>query len=183
MAAIGELSALRSKKGQATRAPSERNDGKAAVFFLLPWFVGLLLIVAGPLVASLYLSFTDYDLLSDPNVVGLDNYVQLFQDPRLSQALYVTFSYVLVSVPLQLAAALGLALLLDRGLRGLAIYRSVYYLPSLLGSSVAIAILWRQIFGAQGLGNQVLAICGRSEERRVGEVRTAGPAADAYGTD
>ncbi|HLS26749.1 MAG TPA: sugar ABC transporter permease [Beutenbergiaceae bacterium] len=156
MAAIGELSALRSKKGQATRAPSERNDGKAAVFFLLPWFVGLLLIVAGPLVASLYLSFTDYDLLSDPNVVGLDNYVQLFQDPRLSQALYVTFSYVLVSVPLQLAAALGLALLLDRGLRGLAIYRSVYYLPSLLGSSVAIAILWRQIFGTNGLVNQVL---------------------------
>src|SRR5690625_305897 len=156
MAAIGELSALRSKKGQATRAPSERNDGKAAVFFLLPWFVGLLLIVAGPLVASLYLSFTDYDLLSDPNVVGLDNYVQLFQDPRLSQALYVTFSYVLVSVPLQLAAALGLALLLDRGLRGLAIYRSVSYLPSLLGSSVAIAILWRQIFGTNGLVNQVL---------------------------
>lgn len=156
MAAIGELSALRSKKGQATRAPSERNDGRAAVFFLLPWFIGLLLIVAGPLVASLYLSFTDYDLLSDPNVIGLDNYVQLFEDPRLSQALYVTFSYVLISVPLQLAAALGLALLLDRGLRGLAIYRSVYYLPSLLGSSVAIAILWRQIFGTNGLVNHVL---------------------------
>lgn len=156
MAALGELSKLRSKEGRATRAPSERNDGKAAVFFLAPWFVGLILIVAGPLVASLYLSFTDYDLLSDPNVIGMDNYVRLFEDPRLIQALYVTFSYVLISVPLQLAAALGLALLLDRGLRGLAIYRSVYYLPSLLGSSVAIAILWRQIFGTNGLVNQVL---------------------------
>jgi multiple sugar transport system permease protein len=67
---------------------------------------------------------------------------------------------VVVSVPLQLAAALALALLLDRGLRGLAIYRSVYYLPSLLGSSVAIALLWRQVFGADGLVNQVLAFFG-----------------------
>ncbi|MGC0272945.1 carbohydrate ABC transporter permease [Pseudactinotalea sp. Z1739] len=156
MAALGELSKLRSKAGRPTRSPSERNDGKAAVFFLAPWFVGLGLIVAGPLVASLYLSFTDYDLLSDPNVIGLDNYVRMFNDPRLIQALFVTFSYVFISVPLQLGAALGLALVLDKGLRGLSLYRSVYYLPSLLGSSVAIAILWRQIFGTNGLVNQVL---------------------------
>ena len=68
----------------------------------------------------------------------------------------MTFIYVFVSVPLQLAFALVLALVLDRGLRGLAFYRSVFYLPSLLGGSVAIAILWRQIFGADGLVNQVL---------------------------
>lgn len=74
----------------------------------------------------------------------------------------VTFTYVLISVPLQLAAALGLAMLLDRGLRGLAFYRSAFYLPSLLGSSVAIAILWRQLFGANGLVNQLLAIFGYS---------------------
>lgn len=156
MAALGELSKLRSKKGHATRSPAERNDGRAALFFLGPWFIGLILIVAGPLFASLYLSFTDYDLLSDPNVIGFTNYLRMFDDPRLMQSLVVTFTYVFVSVPLQLAAALGLALVLDRGLRGLALYRSVYYLPSLLGSSVAIAILWRQIFGTQGLVNQVL---------------------------
>ena len=159
MAAITELSELR-KKGRASRSPSEKNDGKAALLFLAPWFVGLALIVAGPLFASLYLSLTDYDLLSDPGFIGLDNYLRMLDDPRLRTALVVTFTYVFVSVPLQLAAALLLALVLDRGLRGLAIYRSVFYLPSLLGSSVAIAILWRQIFGTQGLVNQVLALVG-----------------------
>ncbi len=160
MSALGELATLRRSRPRPTRSPAERNDGKAAVFFLGPWFVGLVLIVAGPLVASLYLSFTDYDLLSDPGFLGLDNYRQMLTDPRLRTALVVTFTYVLVSVPLQLAAALGLALLLDRGLRGLAIYRSVFYLPSLLGSSVAIALLWRQVFGSEGLVNQGLAVLG-----------------------
>ena len=161
MSALGELSTLRKGRGQrVTRSPSERNDGKAAIFFLGPWFIGLGLIVVGPLLASLYLSFTDYDLLSDPTFTGLDNYVTMLEDPRLRNALVVTFTYVLVSVPLQLAAALGLALLLDRGMRGLAFYRSAFYLPSLLGSSVAIALLWRQIFGAQGLVNQALAFFG-----------------------
>ena len=72
----------------------------------------------------------------------------------------MTFTYVFVSVPLQLAIALLLAVVLDRGVRGLAFYRSVFYLPSLLGSSVAIAVLWRQIFGTDGLVNQVLALFG-----------------------
>ncbi|WNB86626.1 sugar ABC transporter permease [Cellulomonas sp. ATA003] len=156
MSALSELGSLRKQKGHATQAPSEKNDGKWSLFFLGPWFVGLLLIVAGPLLASLYLSFTDYDLLTDPEFIGLGNYEDMLNDPRLMRALRVTFTYVFVSVPLQLIAALGLALLLDRGMRGLALYRSVFYLPSLLGGSVAIAILWRQIFGTTGLINQVL---------------------------
>lgn len=137
-----------------------KGDGRWAAFFLAPWFVGLFLITAGPMAASLYLSFTDYDLLSAPEWIGFDNYLRMFEDPRLLKSLQVTFLYVFVSVPLQLIAALALALVLDRGLRGLAFYRSVYYLPSLLGGSVAIAILWRQIFGADGLINQVLALFG-----------------------
>ena len=132
MAAITELSELR-KKGRASRSPSEKNDGKAALLFLAPWFVGLALIVAGPLFASLYLSLTDYDLLSDPGFIGLDNYLRMLDDPRLRTALVVTFTYVFVSVPLQLAAALLLALVLDRGLRSLAIYRSVNQVLALVG--------------------------------------------------
>ncbi|UKJ63795.1 sugar ABC transporter permease [Cellulosimicrobium cellulans] len=148
-------------RGTATRRPvRKKGDGKAAALFLAPWFVGLALITAGPMVASLYLSFTDYDLLQAPSWIGWDNYERMFADPRLLNSLQVTFTYVFVSVPLQLAAALGLALLLDKGLRGLAVYRSIYYLPSLLGGSVAIAILWRQVFGADGLVNQVLALVG-----------------------
>lgn len=159
MSALSELGNLRKQKG-LDRGPAERHDGKWAIFFMAPWFVGLVLIVLGPLVASLYLSFTDYNLLQDPNFIGAQNYVDMLSDPRLVQALKVTFTYVFISVPLQLAAALGLAMLLDRGLRGLALYRSAFYLPSLLGSSVAIALLWRQIFGSEGLVNQFLGLFG-----------------------
>lgn len=110
---------------------------------------------------SFYLSFTDYNFLRDPEWIGLDNYVRMFTaDPRYLTSLWVTFRYVVISVPLQLAFALAIAVVLNQGLRGLAFYRSVYYLPSLLGGSVAIAILWRQVFGGSGLVNQVLGMLG-----------------------
>jgi multiple sugar transport system permease protein len=155
MSALGELQRLRKGGG----APRKR-DNKAAFVFLLPWFAGLVFITAGPIVASLFLGFTDYNLIQPPEFNGVDNWARMLGDERLHKALGVTFTYVGVSVPLQLACALGLALLLDRGLRGLAFYRSAFYLPSLLGSSVAIAVLWRQIFGADGLVNQVLGMVG-----------------------
>ncbi|MFI6576077.1 carbohydrate ABC transporter permease [Nocardiopsis sp. NPDC050513] len=151
----------------ARRAPRPRRSGNrarrenlAAYGFLAPWFLGLLFITAGPLLASLYFSFTDYSLIGDHEWVGWDNYRRMLDDERLLSALRVTFVYVFTSVPLQLALALALALVLDRGVRGLALYRSVYYLPSLLGGSVAIAILWRQVFGANGLINLALGFLG-----------------------
>jgi multiple sugar transport system permease protein len=156
VSALGELQRLGTAKG----GPPRKRDNKAAFLFLLPWFAGLLLITAGPIVASLALSFTDYNLIQPPEFNGLDNITRMVSDERLHRSLGVTFVYVFVSVPLQLIAALGLAILLDRGLRGLSFYRSAFYLPSLLGSSVAIAVLWRQIFGAEGLLNQVLGIFG-----------------------
>jgi multiple sugar transport system permease protein len=161
MSAVGELASLRRRKGVRARpSPVEQGDNRAAAFFLAPWFAGLALITVGPMAASLYLSFTDYSLLDAPEWIGLENYAGMLGDERLLVSLRVTFVYVFVSVPLQLAAALALALFLDRGLRGLAFYRSVYYLPSLLGGSVAVAILWRQIFGTSGLVNQLLAAVG-----------------------
>lgn len=133
------------------------SEGVAGYLFLAPWFVGLVVIVLGPMAVSLYLSFTDYNPLSSPSWVGLENYRTMFTgDPRYLTSVRVTAVYVLLSVPLQLLFALGLALALDKGLRGMNFYRSVYYLPSLLGGSVAIALLWRQVFGANGLVNQVL---------------------------
>ncbi len=157
MSALGELHRLRdTRKGP----PPRKRDNRAAFLFLLPWFAGLALITAGPIAASFVLGFTDYNLIQPPEFNGLENLTRMLGDERLHQALVVTFTYVLVSVPLQLAAALGLAMLLDRGLRGLAFYRSAFYLPSLLGSSVAIAVLWRQIFGAEGLVNQGLDLFG-----------------------
>jgi multiple sugar transport system permease protein len=135
-------------------------DNRAGYLFLLPWLIGLLCITLGPMLASLYLSFTDYDLVGAPRWIGLENFRRMLGDARLLNSLKVTFVYVLVGTPLQLALALAIALLLNRGMRGLAFYRSVFYLPSLMGSSVAIAILWRQIFGTTGLVNQALAFLG-----------------------
>lgn len=150
MSAIGELGKL---KGAQSKG---KKQNKAAYAFLLPWFIGLGLVTIGPMVASFVLSFTRYNLLSPPRFTGFDNYIKMFEDERLHKSLEVTFTYVFVSVPIQLVVALFLALVLDRGLRGLAFYRSAFYLPSLLGSSVAIAMLWRQIFGVDGLVNVVL---------------------------
>jgi len=148
------------RRGRGPRVKQEARDNKAAVVFLGPWLVGLVALTIGPMVASLYLSFTDYNLLQDPGFVGLANFARMLDDERLHQSLRVTFTYVVFGVPGQLVVALALAVLLDRGMRGLAFYRSAFYLPSLLGSSVAIAVLWRLIFGGEGLFNSVLGFFG-----------------------
>ncbi|TCN40369.1 multiple sugar transport system permease protein [Kribbella orskensis] len=152
MSALSELGTLGRKK-----PPGQKKDNLAAYLFLTPWLLGLFLITVGPMAASLYLAFTDYNLIQAPEWIGLENFTRMLSDERLHNSLQVTFTYVFVSVPLQLAVALLLAVVLDRGVRGMAFYRSVFYLPSLLGSSVAIAILWKQVFGTEGLLNQVLA--------------------------
>lgn len=161
MSSLGELRniALSRRKG-TPRVKQKFPDNKAAMFFMLPWVVGILGLTIGPIIASFYLSFTNYNLLQPPTWAGLDNFTEMFGDARFWNSLGVTVTYVLVGVPLQLGLALGLALLLDRGMRGLSFYRSMFYLPSLLGGSVAVAILWRQVFGKEGLVNGFLDIFG-----------------------
>lgn len=137
----------------------ERN--KIAWLFLAPWFLGLIALGIVPMAASLYLSFTDYNMFGSPGFIGIDNYATLItKDPRFVQALKVTTMYVFVGVPLQLAMAFALALFLNRGVKGLPFFRAIFYIPSLLGPSVAIALLWRQIFGSKGMFNDFLAIFG-----------------------
>jgi len=131
-----------------------------AYAFLAPWLVGLVGLTLGPMLLSLYYSFSDYSLLSPPEWAGLANYERMLTDPRFAAALRVTFLYVALSVPLELVFALLVAVVLNRGLRALPLYRAVYYLPSLLGGSVAVAILWRQIFGNGGLVAQLLSAVG-----------------------
>jgi multiple sugar transport system permease protein len=147
------------------RSPERRRQrgwrAGAPYLFLVPWIIGMFAITLGPMVASLLLSFTDYSFIGSTDWIGVENYERMFTaDARFLSSLGVTFTYVFISVPLQLAIALLIAMVLNQGLRGLAFYRSVYYLPSLIGSSVAVAILWRQIFGAEGLVNQVLGMLG-----------------------
>ena len=148
-----------SRTGKLTKAEkkSANRDNKAAAVFLLPWLIGLVGLTAGPMLISLYLAFTDYNLLQDANFTGLDNFTRMLDDERLHSSLGVTFAYVGIGVPCQLAVALALAIVLDRGMRGLSFYRSALYLPSLLGGSVAIAVLWRVVFGEDGLFNGLLS--------------------------
>ncbi|MDQ7246173.1 carbohydrate ABC transporter permease [Dongia sedimenti] len=131
---------------------------KAGYLFLLPWLVGFFGLTLGPALASLYLSFTRFDLFRAPKWVGAANYVRIAtDDPNFMASMRVTFLYVACSIPLKLAVALALAMVLNRGIRGLPIYRALFYLPSLLGASVAVAILWRQLFAGDGLVNALLA--------------------------
>ena len=128
-----------------------------AYLFLGPWLIGFVVFTLGPVLASLYLSFTKFDLLTAPVWIGAENYVRMFTgDYRFYQALKVTFTYLLFEVPLKLAFALLIATMLDKAVRGGGIYRALFYIPSLLGGSVAIAVLWRQLFEGNGTVNQVL---------------------------
>lgn len=170
MSALSELSSLKRVKArtpqeQRAQAKEAGRDNKAGYLFLLPWLLGLVVITIGPMLASLYLSFTNYSLIQPPKWIGLANYARMIEDTRLHNSLQVTFTYVVVSVPLQLALALGIALLLDKGMKALPLYRSVFYLPSMLGGSVAIALLWRQIFGTDGVVNQILQLVGINSTR------------------
>jgi multiple sugar transport system permease protein len=147
--------------GRRRRKHSENLPGYV---FLTPWLVGLMMITAVPMLLSLYLSFTDYDVLtslSEVNWVGWDNYRHMFTaDPTYWHAVSVTLRFALVAVPLKLAAALGVALLLNRAMRGIGMFRGLFYLPSLLGGSVALAIVWVSMFSRDGAFNSFLALFG-----------------------
>jgi multiple sugar transport system permease protein len=149
----------------ARRRNRRRRENLAGYAFMTPWLIGFILIIGGPVLVSLYLSFTDYSVLGDPEWIGAENYERMFtNDPRFWAALRVTFTYLLVSVPLVQIFALFLATILNRGIRGLTLYRALFYVPSLIGGSVAIAILWQFIFSADGLLNSSLALLGVNTE-------------------
>ena len=124
--------------------------------FMLPAILGLLLFYLGPMAASLGLSFTDYNMLKSPKWIGLDNYQTLIHDDLFWKSLRVTAIYSLVSVPLVLTVSFFLAVLLNQQFRGVLVFRSIYYLPTVM-SGVAVATLWRWIFNSDfGLINLML---------------------------
>ena len=143
---------------------ARRREGTAAYLFLSPWLLGLMAITAIPMLLSLYLSFTNYDVLtplSEIEWVGWANYREMFTtDPTYWHAVSVTLSFALIAVPLKLAAALGVALLLNRPFRAVGLFRGLFYLPSLLGGSVALAIVWVNMFNRDGAFNSFLALFG-----------------------
>lgn len=151
-----------------------RQEYRAAYLFLTPWFLGLVAIVLGPMLASLYLSFTRYDLIGDAEWVGTANYERMFtDDSRFMKSVTVTAVYSLLSVPGILVFSLLLAMFLNRGMRFIGIYRVLFYIPSLLGGSVAIAVLWLQLFGSEGIFNAALNIFGIEGQSWIGNPNSA----------
>jgi multiple sugar transport system permease protein len=127
--------------------------------FLAPWLIGFFFLAIGPILASFYFSFTRYDVVNPPSWIGLENFeYMLFYDSRFWKSMQVTFNFVILSVPAKLIFALAVAMLLDKGIRMIGWYRALFYLPSILGGSIAVAILWRQLFNYDGIINNALAI-------------------------
>ncbi len=137
-----------------------RRDNLAGYLFLSPWIAGFLLLTAGPMIASLYFAFTDYNLFSTPRWVGLDNFTRMFDDPRWQKSVEVTATYVAVGTPLKLLLALGVALLLAQSRRGQAFYRAAFYAPSLIGASVSVAFVWRAIFSDDAIVDRGMSLLG-----------------------
>jgi multiple sugar transport system permease protein len=130
-------------------------------FFIGPWLIMFLAFTVVPFFASLVLSFCDYNMLSAPTFVGWDNYVKLFTEDRLfTKSLLITLKFVFISIPLRLIFALIVAMILNRDSKMVPIYRVVYYLPSILGGSVAVSVLWRYVFAKEGVFNQFLNLIG-----------------------
>lgn len=129
------------------------NNNTVGYVFASPFIIGFLIFTIIPMISSLYYSFTDYDMISEAKYIGWTNFINLFQDERFMNAIKVTLVYVFFSVPLKLAFALFIAFLLTRSSRLVSFYRSLYYLPSLIGGSVAVALVWKELFARKGFIN------------------------------
>lgn len=131
----------------------------AGLVFVAPWLIGFLVFTAFPILCSLFLSFTEYDMMSAPVFIGFRNFIKMFtKDPKFWKCFGVTLYLVVVAIPLRLVVSLLVAMLLTKPHKGLGIYRSAAYIPSLIGGSVAVAVIWRQLFSPTGLVNDILKL-------------------------
>ena len=144
------------------------------LLFISPWVIGFLLFQLYPFVSSFVYSFTNYNIMSAPKFVGLDNYVRLFTiDPDFKYSLWVTIKYAFISVPLKLVFALFVAILLNTKMRGVNFLRTIYYLPSILGGSIAISALWKLMFMKDGIVNAIIGNVGIAPLNWLGSVSTS----------
>ena len=135
-------------------------ESVSGVIFTMPFIIGAVLFLFLPLGISLYYAFCDYNILSPAVFTGLDNFKNLFKDELFYQSLKVTLFYTVVSVPLKLIFALLVAMLFQKTTRAAGIYRGLYYLPSIIGGSVAVSVLWKRMFATDGTINQILHALG-----------------------
>ena len=144
------------------------------MIYLTPWIIGILVFKLVPFVSTLVLSFADYDLITAPRFIGFQNYIKIFtQDKKFVTSLIVTFKYVFLTVPIKLAFALFIAYILNFKLKGVNFFRTAYYIPSILGGNVAIAVLWRFLFADTGLINVLTTKAGLVTVSWLGDPSTA----------
>lgn len=144
------------------------------VFFILPWIIGFIWFQLYPFITSLYYSFTNYTMMNTPKLVGFGNYLRLLtRDIEFWPSLRVTAVYALIVVPGKLIFALMIALVLNMRLKGINLFRTAYYLPSILGGSVAISVVWKIMFMRDGAINALLSNIGLGPVDWIGSPRTA----------
>lgn len=146
---------------------------QAGFFLVVPWLIGFLVFKGYPFLNSLYYSFTDYQLMNGVSKYGLMNYIEVFKDESILKAFGVTFRYAFMTVPLKLVFALFIAYILNFKLKGVNFFRVAYYIPSILGGSVAIAVLWKAIFQRNGIINNLLLHVGITGPSWLGDERYA----------
>ena len=163
-------------KIKTSRWNLRQSEAMAFYLCIAPWIIGFILFYLGPILASFYFSLTEWDLLTPPKFVGLDNYVRIFtRDPLALKSFKITLIYTLAYVPTDMAFGLLLAMLLNRNLRGIGFFRTIYYLPSVL-SGVAYVVMWMWMFNPQhGLINTLLAYMGIEGPRWLLDPKTALP--------
>lgn len=169
---VKKISSIRQKSKSKLKGRWE--SPIAGYLFILPWLLGFFILTLWPMTQSIYYSLTNFNLLDSPKWIGLRNYQRiLLEDDVFRQSAKVTFSYVFMSVPLKLAFALGVAIIINNKIKGMNIYRTFIYFPSLIGGSVAVAILWRNMWGIDGFVNKAVSILGIKEISWISDPRTA----------
>ena len=137
------------------------NEKVAGYVFILPFIIGLLVFTVVPFFTSLYLAFTDYNVLSPAKWIGLENFKRMFfEDKHFWNSVWITFRFALIQVPIKLLVSLGVALILSRSTKLTSVYRAAFYIPSLMGGSVAVALTWKQMFAYKGPINAMLMALG-----------------------
>lgn len=130
------------------------------LLFISPFIVGFILFTLYPFISSFLLGMTDYNGISPPQFTGFDNYISMFGSEDFRNAFFVTFKYAVILVPLKLVISLIVALILNLEIKGMSLYRTIFYIPSILGSNLAVVIMWQFLFTGNGLVNQFLELAG-----------------------
>lgn len=160
-------------KGKKKVRAYKKRDYQAFIY-LAPWLIGLIVLQMYPFLSSLYYSFTDYQITSKPVWAGLKNYITLFTgDKEFITAFWVTIRFTIMTVPGKLLLALAVAVFLNRNIKGINMIRTLYYIPSLFGGSIAVAMLWKVMFMDNGIINSLLGLLGISGISWLGDPKVA----------